>query len=504
MKAVVIGTGLESLASALHLRALGHDVDVLEAGSEPGGGAYSLRVHGHSVAAAPCSISEPWLFDGLFALFKERRPDFVEFIPSNPYRRNLYPDGTHLDIVSSIEQQEDEIARISPEDATRYRAFLKHCEQLYETERADVHAGCRMTTRDILRNLSMPQVSLSSLWRLTGRYFVDRRVRQAFSWHSLSLGESPLIASARYAAVHAVERREGVWSVRGGMPALMKELVALGMRHGVRFYYDHQVVSFSQDGAGRVSSIYSAHQGERVVIRCDLVISGGDSRTLSHVLRDDQWSSLERAYLRSTAPSVGMYWLFLKTKRSHLEVPDTTIIHAQRWEGLLSQICKGTRLPKDPTFAVHRVPSLANGGARDEGEMFSIFVPVPPLARYAGWKFDGLGFKDTIVTTLRETLMPGLSTQLVFSEAVDPRHMREILGGALGGADLDAQRVSPISHYRMRAISNLFLCGGGRQGILGISGSFMSASALAEVIGKEFPTNYPGERLDDIAARSVA
>lgn len=504
MKAVVIGTGFESLASALHLRALGHEVDVLEAGPEPGGGVYSLGVHGHAVAAAPCSISAPWLFDGLFALFKERRPDFVEVVPSNPYRRNLYPDGTHLDIVSSIEQQEDEIARISPEDATRYRSFLKHCEQLYETERADVRAGRAMTTRYLLRSLSIPSWSFSTLWRLTGRYFVDRRVRQAFSWHTLSFGENPLIASLRYAAMHASERREGMWCVRGGIPTLIKELVALASRHGVRFHYDHEVVSFAQDGAGRVSSIYSAHRGERVVTHCDLVVSGGDSATLRKALRDDQCSVLERAYLGPTSPVMGMYWLFLKTKKPYPEVADTTIIHSQRWEGLLSQICKGVRLPKDPTLAVYRVPTASQAAAHNEGTLFSVFVPVPNLGRYDGWKFDALGFKDTIVTTLRERLMPGLPTQLVSADSIDPRHSRDILGGAFGWRSLGARDTLDNFHYRLRRISNLFMCGSGLHGLWGISGGVMSASVLAEVIGKEFPTNHPGERLDDIAARSVA
>lgn len=504
MRAVVIGTGFESLASALHLRALGHDVDVFEAGSEPGGAAYSLQVHGHSVAAAPCSISAPWLFDGLFALFKERRPDFVEFVPTNSYRRNLYPDGTRLDIVSSIEQQEEEIARISPEDATRYRLFLKHCEQLYEKERAELKTGRAMTTRYLLRNLSIPSWSFSTLWRLTGRYFVDRRVRQAFSWHTLPLCRNPLIASVRYAAMHVGERQEGVWCVRGGIPTLITELVALGSRHGVRFHYGHQVVSFSQDGSGRVSSIYCAHRGERVVTPCDLVVSGGDSATLSNALRDDQCSALERAYLRPTTPGMGMYWLFLKTKKPYPEVANATILHSQRWEGLLSQILKGSRLPKDPTFAVYRVPASSAATAHEEGCLFSVFVPVPNLDRYDGWKFDALGFKDTIVTALREQLMPGLPAHLVFAEGVDPRQTQAITNGALGGTMHGAHGVGAGFPHRMRKISNLFICGGGLHGIWGIPGGVMSASTLAEVVAGEFPANSPRERLDDIAARSVA
>ncbi len=130
MKAVVIGTGFESLASALRLRAHGYEVDVLEADSSPGGWVRGYHLSGHTFEAAPPTISSPWLFDELFDLFKERRADRIEFIPSTIYRRNLFADGSQLDIVSSIEGQELEIATLSPRDVSRYRAFLKHCEAL--------------------------------------------------------------------------------------------------------------------------------------------------------------------------------------------------------------------------------------------------------------------------------------------------------------------------------------------------------------------------------------
>jgi hypothetical protein len=153
---------------------------------------------------------------------------------------------------------------------------------------------------------------------------------------------------------------------------------------------------------------------------------------------------------------------------------------------------------------VHRVPASSRTRARDDGDLFSVFVPVPNLDRYDGWKFDALGFKDTIVTILRERLMPGLPAHLVFAEAIDPRYTRDILGGSLRVGNPGGREMGNGSHYRLRKISNLFICGSGLQGMWGISGGVMSASALAEVIGKEFPTNHPGERLDDIAARSVA
>ena len=69
MKSVVIGAGFGGLASALRLRALGLDVDVIERCPDPGGRARKLVFHGVDFDAGPTVITAPWLFDELFSLF---------------------------------------------------------------------------------------------------------------------------------------------------------------------------------------------------------------------------------------------------------------------------------------------------------------------------------------------------------------------------------------------------------------------------------------------------
>lgn len=73
MRAVVIGTGAGSLASALRLRARGLEVDVLEACPDPGGRARTLSFHDHAFGAGPTVITAPVLRNGLAALYDARR-----------------------------------------------------------------------------------------------------------------------------------------------------------------------------------------------------------------------------------------------------------------------------------------------------------------------------------------------------------------------------------------------------------------------------------------------
>jgi len=106
MKVVVIGSGVGSLASALRLRALGYQVDVLESCPDPGGRARQFVFNSHTFDAGPTVITAPWLFDELFELFGESRSEHIRFLPCNPWYRLVFHDGTSMDLVDTVEAQE--------------------------------------------------------------------------------------------------------------------------------------------------------------------------------------------------------------------------------------------------------------------------------------------------------------------------------------------------------------------------------------------------------------
>jgi phytoene dehydrogenase-like protein len=204
-----------------------------------------------------------------------------------------------------------------------------------------------------------------------------------------------------------------------------------------------------------------------------------------------------------------MYSLFLRIKRAYPEVADYTVVFSDRWEGLLSQIGSGPRLPKDPMFSVYRLsPAHIPQSHDDEGDVFSVFVPVPHLATYSGWKFDGTGFKDMVMTKLHDRVFPGLRSHLLFAESIDPRYARDVLNYPLGSPFPAAPAVSngegASFYHRLHNVSNLFICGGKPLGVGGIPGAITSARATVELVAREFPSRIPYEPHSIVADRSVA
>ena len=125
VKSIVIGGGFGGIAIALRLRALGHNVTLLEKLDELGGRAQVFNKNGFKHDAGPTVITAPFLFDELFQLFNEKREDYVEFKPLDPWYRFHFHDGQTFDYSQTIEKTKEEMKRFSVSDSENYENLLK-------------------------------------------------------------------------------------------------------------------------------------------------------------------------------------------------------------------------------------------------------------------------------------------------------------------------------------------------------------------------------------------
>jgi phytoene desaturase len=492
MKAIVIGTGAGSLASALRLRALGFDVDVLEACPDPGGRARTLSIHGCSFDAGPTVITAPWLFDELFSLFGEKREDFVTFLPCDPWYRLSFADGSSLDLVSTIEEQERQIARLSPDDANNYRAYLTHTQELYKVGYEEL-GDADFTNISSMLSVTPELFRLGafrSLWQHTARYFKDKRVRQAFSLQTLLVGGNPISTTAIYALIHAMERKGGIWFSQGGTGKLIRELVSLASRHGVRFHYNHTVTGFTHAANGAITSVRcTTERGERS-FPCDLSVWGGDPLIAYALLGSGSISVAESLRAKTAQLSMGLYVLYFKTSRSYERCAHHTIILSKRWEELLSEIFSGSNLPPDPSLYLHRPATTDPSYTTSDGDLFYVLAPVPHLGKFSRWETEQVDFKQTVLSILEERILPGLTNNLVFAEAVDPRYFKHTLHSYHGAGFSLAPTLQQSAwfrfHNRADKVPNLYLCGAGVHPGGGLPGVVTSAKVIERLVKADY------------------
>ena len=117
VKSIVVGGGFGGIAIALRLRALGHQVTLLEKLNCLGGRAQVFNKNGFKHDAGPTVITAPFLFDELFELFGEKRENYVEFKPLDPWYRFHFHDGQTFDYSQTIEKTKEEMKRFSVSDS---------------------------------------------------------------------------------------------------------------------------------------------------------------------------------------------------------------------------------------------------------------------------------------------------------------------------------------------------------------------------------------------------
>ena len=121
INSVIIGAGFAGIASALRLRALGHNVTLIERLDQIGGRARTFVKDGYKHDAGPTVITAPFLFRELFELFNENFDEYIELIHLDPYYRFYFSEtDEHFDYRSSVKATQNEIARFSEDNARSY------------------------------------------------------------------------------------------------------------------------------------------------------------------------------------------------------------------------------------------------------------------------------------------------------------------------------------------------------------------------------------------------
>jgi phytoene desaturase len=445
-------------------------------------------MNGHVFDAGPTVITAPWLFDELFELFGERRADAIEFLPCDPWYRLLYADGTQLDLVPSIERQEAEIARLSPKDAAHYREYLASSEALYRVGYEQLGDADFSTFGSMVRALPhlLKLGGFKSLWRHTAAYFSDPRVRQAFSLQPLLVGGNPLTTTAIYGLIHAMERRGGIWFAKGGTGQLIRQLVNLATRNGVRFHFGCRVTGFTTDRSNRLTAVSYVRHSQRHSLGCELGVWGGDPQGAYRLLGSDRLSVIEKVRSRTVRSSMGLYVLYFRAKRRYPDVAHHTIVLSERWEGLLKEIFAGTKLPADPSLYLHRPATTDPDFEKGDGDSFYVLAPVPHLGLFNSWEQSEERFREVVLKILEERVLPDVRAELLFAESVDPRYFKNTLHSPLGAGFSIAPILSQSAWFRFHnqsdKVQNLYLCGAGVHPGGGLPGVVTSAKVVERLV----------------------
>ncbi len=386
-KAIIIGSGLGGLATALRLVTDGYDVTVIEKHSTPGGRLNQLKTDGFTFDFGPSFMSMSYEFDELFNSCGLKNP--VKLTPLDPlYQVFFERNPKSYRIWKDLQKLEEEFKDIEPGLAGKVEQYLKRAGQFFhETENKVVKSNFDSLIKYLHTLTKVPMKHLPylfrNLWSEVEKNFNSNEVRIIFLWLLFFLGSTPFQTPAIYSLLNYTEmRHDGYWKVEGGMYTLVNELMKILWEKGVNFIFSTEVVMISNSNG----KIYSVMDNLGREWNADIFVSNSDAASFrGKMLGRKNFSQQKLDKMNWTLAPFTIY-LGVKGK------VDTLMHHnyflGNNFRGYADKIFTSSVSPQKPYYYVNVLSKSASDCEPEGCENIFILCPVPDRRYNPDWS-DG-------------------------------------------------------------------------------------------------------------------
>ncbi len=509
-RAVVVGSGLGGLASALELKRRGYEVVVLERQAELGGKASERSEAGWRWDEGPSIVVMPWVYRTLFEASGLDPDRYLPLKRLDPAFRIVLSDGRTLDIPAEPAGLRDAFASIDPADGPALDRFLDKMDRF---ARLIAHSYCDRileTWGQVMFSPLMVSAALISpakgYAKEIDEHFRSPAIREMLYGFPTYSGFDPQHAPASLAIIPWTIIREGVWyPASGGIAAIPRSIAAACRDVGVDIHTGVEVEAIELDGQGKVAGVATSAGP----IPARIVVSNADYVHTFRMLRGGKGFSNEVKDLRSgkAEPSTSFFTVQIAADRTWDALAHHILVLTKGSARVYDELFVRGQYPSDPSIYVNATSVTDPGDAPAGGSNPFIVVGAPPLKPGREQERDRdfeARYADQLIARLEQAGLPGLSSATISRKITAPSDWQSrftaFLGSIYGLGNKHNVLGGGFRPLNYRAdVPGLYFVGGGVQPGAGMPMVVQSGKITAERIARDFP--IPTPRTRPVAAR---
>lgn len=483
MKAIVIGSGIAGLASALRIRKKGYEVQVYEAGPEPGGKLAQLESNGFRWDMGPSLFTMPDLVTELHDLFPELTREF-EYCKLDTICNYFWEDGKSLSASSNTNDFAGDIEKAFNVPRDEVDRYLKDCKEMYDKVapifmEKSLHKWQTWVSKDVIAPLSsIGKLHLmSNLDQVNGSYFSEPHVKQLFNRYATYNGSSPFLTPGIMQVIPHLEFNLGAYFPKKGMRDIALSLYDLAVEAGVEFYFNQRVKKIIVCG-GQARGV----ELDKEVIKSDLVISNSDVFfTYQNLLN----KKIKRPKTINEPRSSSAFIFYWGMKETFPELDVHNILFSEEYEKEFETLFEKNELAEDLTVYIHISSKVNPEDAPAGGENWFVMVNAP---RHVGQKWDEIEpvLRKRVLEKIERMLGKKISHYIGEEFILNPADIERRTGshqGALYGTSSNSKLAAFLRHPNFSSnIKNLYHCGGSTHPGGGIPLCLNSAKIVSTLI----------------------
>jgi len=483
-KAVIIGSGISGIASAIRLSLKGYVVDVFEANSYPGGKLSEIEIGGYRFDAGPSLFTLPEQVEELFVLAGKTPREHFDYLRLPVACHYFWEDGKKIMAYSDLDLFAEEVENQLGEPSAHIKNALEKSSFIYEHlsplfMHRSLHELKTWTNPEALKSyLKMGKLGIfSTMNEANERQFDNPKLVQLFNRYATYNGSNPYETPATLNIIPHLEFNIGAFFPKKGMHDITLSLYELSKELGVTYHFSQRVEEILVQG--RTAKGIKVHNQ---TLSSDLVINNMDMvNAYKTILKKEKQPKLLLNQPKSSSALI-FYW---GIQRNFPELDLHNIFFSDNYLEEFDHIFKKGSIYHDPTVYINITSVYKPDDAPKDGMNWFTMINVP---NNQGQDWDRLisEAKKNIIHKLNRILKTDIEPLIEVEEILDPRTIElktSSAQGALYGNSSNNKFSAFLRHANYSSkIKNLYFCGGSVHPGGGIPLCLLSAKIMSEMI----------------------
>jgi len=482
-RAIIIGSGIAGLASAIRMARLGHSVELFEATDRIGGKITERRFVGFRFDAGPSLLTLPELV--LELLDEDLRFSIARLEVITNY---FWEDGTHLKAWNDVDKLSQEVAEKLGVEPKKISSYLRKSAIVYELTAELFIFGSFHRLKNLLNLKSLKTLlnigklkAFQSLHQFNTEELGHPKLVQLFDRYATYNGSNPYQTPATLSVISHLEHNLGAYIPEDGMFQITEALIKQAERLGVIFHMNEPVLKVEHSN-GKVSGA-TTYKG---FYEADVVISDVDIHRFYSSLMPDA-RRLEKIEKEERSSSALIFYWGMNGTFPELDVHN--IFFSDHYEEEFRHLFSLKTGYSDPTSYVY-ISSKYNKSDAPEGcENWFVMVNAPADVGQ-NWSELIPQMRQNILEKLERMLKKPLSGKIIAEEVLSPPEIWKLTGsvnGSLYGSSSNSRYASFNRHPNFRNdIRGLYFVGGSVHPGGGIPLCLSSAKIVEGLVCEQF------------------
>ncbi len=482
-KAIIIGSGIGGLSTAVRLRARGFDVDVFEKNSFPGGKLSNIDVGKYRFNTGPSLFTMPHFVDELYELFNENPRDHFNYIKKDIMCKYFWDNGKKFVGYYDINKLADECKLKFGIDRSIILKYLEKSKKKYDLVenifiKNSLHKLKNLISIDTLK--ALVKINTFQLFKTLNKVneeeLKNKYLVQIFNRFATYNGSSPYKTPGMMSAIQNAEKHYGSFIPVKGMGDITKSLYKLAKRHGVKFYFNREVdkIIIKNKKACGVKI-------NNKVLFSEIVVTNSDVYNTYRNLLNEKRKIKALEQERSSSAFIFNWGI----KKVFKELDLHNIFFSNNYKEEFDYIFNKKQLYSDPTVYINITCKDLPNDSPKGCENWYVMVN-SPYDNNQNWEKIKDELKSSIVKKINKILSINIEEYIEEERIVTPQDIESSTNsykGSLYGTSSNNIYSAFLRHPNFSPkITNLYFCGGSVHPGGGIPLCIMSGKIISEIV----------------------